>query len=89
MKKIALVSLLSGLSLYAGSIYATFDVQAQKSANVAFASSGIIKGQLTLLGQTKPLALNFKINKIEKDSLRRSINHFVPISFNIKHKNNW
>ena len=33
-------------------------------------SSGIIKGQLTLLGQTKPLALNFKINKIAKYPFR-------------------
>ncbi len=43
MKKIALISFLGTLGLYAQSIYATFDVEAQKSASVAFSSSGIVK----------------------------------------------
>lgn len=42
MKKILLASLLLVTSLFGESIYATFDVVAKKSANVAFSSGGIV-----------------------------------------------
>lgn len=42
MIKIAITSFLSAICLYANSIYATFDVEAQKNASVAFSSSGTI-----------------------------------------------
>ncbi|MEA2050213.1 MAG: efflux RND transporter periplasmic adaptor subunit [Campylobacterota bacterium] len=42
MKKIILVLAVLSLNLFANKIYATFEVQALKSANIAFSSSGII-----------------------------------------------
>jgi len=42
MKKIILINLLFVISLFGESIYATFDVTAQKSAKVAFSNSGIV-----------------------------------------------
>ncbi len=42
MKKIVIGSLIFAMSLFGDSIYATFDVKAQKSAKVAFNSSGIV-----------------------------------------------
>jgi len=42
MKKIILINLILVISLFGKSIYATFDVTAQKSAHVAFSNSGII-----------------------------------------------
>lgn len=43
MRKIVLISLCLVGSLFAESIYATFDVKADKSANLAFASSGVVE----------------------------------------------
>jgi len=42
MKKIVLINILLVISLFGESIYATFDVTAQKSAHVAFSNSGIV-----------------------------------------------
>ena len=42
MRRIVFIVLLTFSSLVAEQIYATFDVKAQKSANVAFSSSGIV-----------------------------------------------
>ena len=43
MRKLLLATLLLATTLYGESIYATFSVQAQKSANLAFSSGGIIE----------------------------------------------
>lgn len=50
MKKIVLL-IMMGLGLYAQGIYATFDVEAEKSAELSLTSSGIIKSIETDVGQ--------------------------------------
>lgn len=50
MKKLLLVALALSLSLSAKDIYATFDVEAVKSANLSFDSSGIVKEVLVDIG---------------------------------------
>ena len=72
MKKIIISSLFCVASLFSNSIYATFDVVAYKSANVAFTSGGIIDKISVDIGSI--VKQNDELAKVNNDDLEAMLN---------------
>ena len=72
MKKLIIGLLLILSSLNADKIYATFNVVATKSANLAFSSSGIVKE--VLVDVTSVVKQNETIAKLKNDDLKSALN---------------
>ena len=72
MKKIILGLMLVGFTLQAEDIYATFNVQAEKNAKLAFSSSGIIGN--VLVDVTSEVKKDEVLAKLQNDDLKAQLN---------------
>jgi len=80
MKKLCIGILLLGINLVAGEVYATFQVEATKSANLAFDSSGIINHIFVDIGSV--VKKNDVIATLENSDLQA---HFTMVETNLKY----
>ncbi len=71
MKKILTILVLLVVSTYAKDIYATFTVSAQKSANLAFSSSGIV--EKVLVDIASEVKRDDILAKLQNDDLKASL----------------
>ena len=71
-KKLILASLFIASSLMADKIYATFDVEAKQSANLAFSTSGIIKQIKVDVGDK--VSKNKVLARLHNEDLKASLN---------------
>lgn len=72
MKKILLISLLVFTNLLSEEIYATFDVKAQRSANLAFTSSGTVENIHVDIGSL--VKKGDKLAKLKNEDLHSTLN---------------
>jgi RND family efflux transporter MFP subunit len=80
MKKLFVGILLLGINLVAGEVYATFQVEATKSANLAFDSSGIINHIFVDIGSV--VKKDDVIATLENSDLQA---HFTMVETNLKY----
>lgn len=80
MKKLFVGILLLGINLVAGEVYATFQVEATKSANLAFDSSGIINHIFVDIGSV--VKKDDVIATLESSDLQA---HFTMVETNLKY----
>jgi len=80
MKKLCIGILLLGINLVAGEVYATFQVEATKSANLAFDSSGIINHIFVDIGSV--VKKDDVIATLENSDLQA---HFTMVETNLKY----
>ena len=80
MKKLYMGILLLGINLVAGEVYATFQVEATKSANLAFDSSGIINHIFVDIGSV--VKKDDVIATLENSDLQA---HFTMVETNLKY----
>jgi len=80
MKKLFVGILLLGINLVAGEVYATFQVEATKSANLAFDSSGIINHIFVDIGSV--VKKGDVIATLENSDLQA---HFTMVETNLKY----